>query len=75
MSEEEIIEVTIGADGKVEMEVKNVKGPSCTQITEAVEEVLGGKVNRTLKPEYGEGGVVAQPPIKKKKQQQQKTGG
>lgn len=75
MSEEEIIEVTIGADGKVEMEVKNVKGPACMQITESVEKVLGGQVNRTLKPEYGEGGVAAKPPIKKKKQQQQKAGG
>ena len=38
------IEVTIGKDGKVEIEVHGVKGMSCLDLTKALEEALGGEI-------------------------------
>lgn len=41
---EEIIEVTILPDGKVEMNVKGVPGMDCLQRTEELNRLLGGEV-------------------------------
>lgn len=41
---EEIIEVTIRPDGKVEMHVTGVTGMDCLQRTEELTQLLGGEV-------------------------------
>ena len=38
------IEVTIDAKGHVEVQVRGIKGMSCTEVTKALEEALGGKL-------------------------------
>lgn len=66
---DESIELTIHADGRVELHVRGVEGPSCTQITEGVERALGGKViDRDLTPEYYSG-------RQRNEKKQQKLGG
>jgi hypothetical protein len=42
---EEIIEVTIGPDGTVEMHVTGVPGMDCLQRTEELTRLLGGEVD------------------------------
>ena len=51
MSQE--IEVIIAGDGKVELEVKGVRGKQCLQLTREIETGLGALINRKTKPEYG----------------------
>lgn len=46
------IEVVIGKDGKVEIQVRGVKGARCLEITKEMEEALGGEVlTRIMSPE------------------------
>jgi len=47
------IEVIIAGDGKVELEVKGVRGKQCLQLTREIETGLGALINRKTKPEYG----------------------
>jgi hypothetical protein len=44
MSGTEEIEVKIGTDGKVELAVRGVSGPGCLELTQELEQVLGGQV-------------------------------
>ena len=44
MSEIQEITVTIGPDGKVDIEVHGVTGPQCEAITAELEQKLGGTV-------------------------------
>lgn len=54
------IEVYIDKDGQVRVEVRGVKGGSCLDLTAALEQALGGKIEaREMTPEAQEG--VAQP--------------
>lgn len=48
----EELEVTISAEGKVNIIVKGVKGKSCVDITKALEDALGEVENRTFTSEY-----------------------
>lgn len=49
------IEVVIGKDGNVQIEVAGVKGPGCLDITKALEEALGGDIEeRNMRPEFDE---------------------
>jgi hypothetical protein len=49
------VEVFIEPDGRVRVEVRGVKGPSCLDVTRALETALGGKVeDRQLTPEAHE---------------------
>lgn len=46
------IEVLIDKDGKVRIEVHGVKGTSCLDLTQGLEEALGGEVEeREMTPE------------------------
>ena len=46
------IEVFIDADGKVELQVRGVKGQDCLELTRQLEESLGGQVeSREMTPE------------------------
>ena len=44
----EEIEVTIRPDGKVELQVRGVKGKQCIDLTEEFERYLGGRVVERL---------------------------
>ncbi len=44
MSEIQEIELIVGPDGKVKVEVRGVKGPKCLALTEEIEKLLGGSV-------------------------------
>jgi hypothetical protein len=49
------LEITIGPDGTVSVQVKCIKGQSCVDETKFLEEALGGKVeSRELTSEYYE---------------------
>jgi hypothetical protein len=49
------IDVFIDKDGQVRIEVRGVKGPSCLDVTKALEEALGGEVlDRQMTPESQE---------------------
>ena len=49
---EEIIEITVGPDGKVEMHVQCVPGMDCLALTEDLARLLGGGVEaQELTPE------------------------
>lgn len=49
------IEFTIDREGEVRMKVKGVKGSSCVDLTEPIEEALGGEVDsREFTSEYHE---------------------
>lgn len=48
---QEII-VRIHPDGRVEMEVVGVQGPSCEELLKPFEELLGVVQEKTRKPEY-----------------------
>jgi hypothetical protein len=55
MSEIQEIEVVIGPDGKVRIEVRGVKGPACVDLTRDLERYLGGRVlRREPTDEHGE---------------------
>lgn len=38
------IEVTIGKDGEVQIQVRGVKGMKCLELTKELEEALGGEI-------------------------------
>jgi hypothetical protein len=49
------IEVVIGTDGKVRVQVRGVKGMSCLDLTRDLEQALGGQVvEREMTPEAHE---------------------
>lgn len=55
MSEIQEIEVVIGADGRVEVDILGAKGPQCLTFTKEMEALLGGEIiRRELTPEYDE---------------------
>ena len=45
------VEATISADG-VELQVKNMSGPTCLAATAELEKAIGGKIDRELLPSY-----------------------
>lgn len=46
------IEVVIGKDGQVQIQVRGVNGPKCLDLTRALEDALGGEIiSREMKPE------------------------
>lgn len=46
------IEITIGKDGKVQVQVRGVKGLKCLELTKELEEALGGEIlARIMTPE------------------------
>lgn len=51
MSKQEM-EITIGPDGEVKIEVIGVKGRSCVDVSEFLEEALGDVVEREYTREY-----------------------
>ena len=49
------VDVFIDKDGRVRLEVRGVKGPSCLDLTKGLEEALGGQVeDRQMTPESQE---------------------
>lgn len=44
--------VTIGPDGKAVVEVQGCRGPSCQQLTRALEQALGHTTSDVKKPEF-----------------------
>lgn len=46
------LNITIGPDGNIKIEVENVVGSDCKKITEDLENSLGKVVERELKPAY-----------------------
>ena len=55
------IEVIIEKDGTVRVEVRGVKGKSCLDLTQGLEEALGGIVlDREMRPEFLENPVEDQ---------------
>jgi hypothetical protein len=56
------IDVFIGPDGQVRLEVRGVKGMGCLDLTRELEAALGGKIlARQLTPEAHE--TAAEPPL------------
>jgi acylphosphatase len=51
---DDTIDIVIHADGRVEIQVCGVKGERCLEVTKAVEEALGGKVERQVTSEMYE---------------------
>jgi hypothetical protein len=50
------IEITIGPDGQVQLQVRGVQGEKCLEITKELEEALGGEIlARIMTPESLEG--------------------
>lgn len=50
------IEITIGPDGQVQVQVRGVNGMQCLEITKEMEEALGGQIiARIMTPESLEG--------------------
>ncbi len=46
------IEITIGKDGQVQIQVRGVKGLKCLEITKELEDALGGEIlARIMTPE------------------------
>lgn len=50
MSEQVI--VTIGTDGKATVEVQGCRGPSCSNLTAALEQAIGSVTGDLKKPEF-----------------------
>jgi len=49
------IEVTIGKDGQVQIQVRGVQGTECLALTKELEEALGGNIlSRVMTAEAGE---------------------
>lgn len=48
----EELEIIIDKNGKIDIEVKGVKGHSCKELTRDLEEALGEVEKRTCKTEY-----------------------
>ncbi len=60
MSQRKELEITIGPDGTVSVQVKCVVGQSCVDETKFLEDALGDTIeSRELLPEYYEQGVGA----------------
>lgn len=51
---EDTVDIIIHPDGRVEIQVCGVKGERCLEVTEAVEEALGGQVQRDFTAEMYE---------------------
>lgn len=55
MTEIQELEINIGADGTVRLQVHGVSGPKCLAVTEEIEKVLGDQVTeRILSDQYYE---------------------
>ncbi|MCL5037439.1 MAG: DUF2997 domain-containing protein [Chloroflexi bacterium] len=54
------IEISISEEGKVELHVKGVRGPSCEDLTRDLEEALGDVEERTHTGEYYEKSSIEQ---------------
>lgn len=52
MAVKQELEISIGPDGNVQIEVKGVKGGNCTDITKEIEEALGVVSAREYTSEY-----------------------
>jgi len=53
MTEIQQLEISIGADGTVRLQVQGISGPRCIALTEDVERVLGNQVmERILSDQY-----------------------
>ena len=48
------LEITIGPDGTVLVDVKGVKGKSCADLVKFLEESLGKSAEKKFKPDYYE---------------------
>ena len=59
--------VRVAPDGALTVEADGFQGRGCEAATRAIEEALGKRTGRTLKPEHRHGGVSVQ--------QQQQLGG
>jgi len=46
MNEIQEVEIVIGPDGRIQLEVRGVKGPACLDLTRDLERYLGGRVTR-----------------------------
>jgi len=55
MSEAQELEIRIGADGEISVEVIGVKGGGCLKITQELEAALGEVVEREFKPSFYSG--------------------
>lgn len=53
------VSVTIDENGNPSIEVTGVVGKACTELTKALEALLGVEANRTLKPEHAKTGAGA----------------
>ncbi len=67
MSEEETVNVVIHPDGRVEIQVCGVKGEKCLEVTKAVEEALGNKVQREFTSEMYETETTIETKAEKRK--------
>ena len=57
--EREAIQIVIEKDGRVHIEVRGVKGTTCLELTEELEQALGGQIEaRQMTPEAHEGAGV-----------------
>jgi hypothetical protein len=52
--------VRVSPTGEIQVEAEGFQGKGCEAATEAIEQALGKKVQRTLKPEHRQGGVSIQ---------------
>ncbi|MCD6310286.1 MAG: DUF2997 domain-containing protein [Candidatus Eremiobacteraeota bacterium] len=52
------IEINITEEGKVELHVKGIKGPTCEDLTRDLEEALGEVEERTYTSEYYEESAI-----------------
>jgi len=67
----EEIEVIIGKDGRVRVQVRGVKGNACLELTETLEAALGGEIEaREMTPEAYEAANQSQ--VKNVQQQKSK---
>ena len=48
------IEIEIGADGKVTVRTKGIKGPACVDVAEMFAQIIGREESRQLTAEYYE---------------------
>ena len=48
----EEVKVTIDEEGNVKVTIFGTKGPTCLEITEKLEQLLGGQVEREFTSEY-----------------------
>lgn len=61
------IEITIGADGEVSLEVEGVKGRRCLDLARPFEEALGEVSERTHKPAFYQTEVAQQQSTKQQR--------